>query len=231
MYCPLCRAEYRPGFTECSDCQVRLIADPPPQSFDRPSKGGPSFAPVWSGDDPGKHTEIRDALDRQEIPQRTLCREDHLFNPTAHAAYEVYVPVDLMTAAHEAIHRAVPEEDDSERLSDSDILEIPAADGPAYDDNNDRYGDDNEGDRADRSTFYPEDATAEAWSGDDPDLAAMIASSLRENDIPYRSDEADIPNPEDPSEEISATRLFVLPQDRDHAHAIVQQILNAVPPE
>jgi hypothetical protein len=59
----------------------------------------------------------------------------------------------------------------------------------------------------------------------------MIASSLRENDIPYRSDEADIPNPEDPSEEISATRLFVLPQDHDRAHAIVQQILNAIPPE
>ena len=231
MYCPLCRAEYRPGFTTCSDCQVALVPDPPPESFDHPSKDGPSFAPLWSGDDPGKHAEIRDALDRQEIPTRTLRREDHLFNPTAHAAYELYVPVDLITAAREAIHGAVPEEEDSEELSDSDILEIPAEDGPAYEDDHTYRGDDGR-DRVDRSTiFYPEDATAEVWAGDDPDLAAMIGSSLRENDIPYRSDEADIPNPEDPSEEISATRIFVLPQDHDRAHAIVQQILNAIPPE
>jgi hypothetical protein len=231
MYCPLCRAEYRPGFTTCSDCQVALVPDPPPESFDRPSKDGPSFAPVWAGEDPGKHAEICEALDLQEIPTRTLRREDHLFNPTAHSAYEVYVPVNLMTAAREAIHQAVPEEDDAEEPSDSDILEIPAEDGPANDDNDDHEDDDSEGGRAELSTFYPEDATAEIWSGDDTDFAAMIGSSLRENDIPYRSDEADIPNPEDPSEEISATRLFVLPQDRDRAHAIVQQILNAIPPE
>lgn len=231
MYCPLCRAEYRPGFTECSDCQVALVSDPPPESFDRPSKHGPSFAPVWAGEDPGKHAQICEALDLQEIPQRTLRREDHLFNPTAHAAYEVYVPVDLVTPARQAIHEAVPTEDDPEQPSDSAILEIPAEDGPAYESDDDTYRGDEEGDRGDRSNFYPEDATAEVWAGDEPDLAAMIASSLRENDIPYRSDEADIPNPEDPSEEISATRLFVLPQDHDRAHAIVQQILNAIPPE
>ena len=25
MYCPECRAEYRPGFTRCSDCDVPLV--------------------------------------------------------------------------------------------------------------------------------------------------------------------------------------------------------------
>jgi len=27
MFCPKCRAEYREGFTECSDCHVKLVAD------------------------------------------------------------------------------------------------------------------------------------------------------------------------------------------------------------
>ena len=31
MYCPQCRAEYRDGFTECSDCQVPLLAGAPPE--------------------------------------------------------------------------------------------------------------------------------------------------------------------------------------------------------
>jgi len=30
VYCPQCRAEYRDGFTECSDCRVPLVAGSPP---------------------------------------------------------------------------------------------------------------------------------------------------------------------------------------------------------
>jgi hypothetical protein len=29
MFCPKCRAEYRPGFTECSDCKVPLVVELP----------------------------------------------------------------------------------------------------------------------------------------------------------------------------------------------------------
>ena len=31
MYCPECQAEFREGFTECSDCHVPLLAGAPPQ--------------------------------------------------------------------------------------------------------------------------------------------------------------------------------------------------------
>jgi hypothetical protein len=31
MFCPQCRAEYREGFTECSDCRVPLVAELPPE--------------------------------------------------------------------------------------------------------------------------------------------------------------------------------------------------------
>ena len=38
MYCPQCQVEYREGFTECSDCQVPLLAGTsppePPDGFD-----------------------------------------------------------------------------------------------------------------------------------------------------------------------------------------------------
>jgi hypothetical protein len=30
MFCPQCRAEYREGFTECSECQVHLVEQLPP---------------------------------------------------------------------------------------------------------------------------------------------------------------------------------------------------------
>ena len=31
MYCPECRAEYREGFSKCSDCAVLLVAERPPK--------------------------------------------------------------------------------------------------------------------------------------------------------------------------------------------------------
>src|SRR3981081_2511730 len=31
MFCPECRAEYRPGFTRCSDCDVDLVPEIPEQ--------------------------------------------------------------------------------------------------------------------------------------------------------------------------------------------------------
>jgi hypothetical protein len=41
VYCPQCRAEFREGFTECSDCHVPLSeGSPPPSRFD------PSLDPI-----------------------------------------------------------------------------------------------------------------------------------------------------------------------------------------
>lgn len=31
MFCPACGTEYREGFTKCADCDVDLVAEPPPE--------------------------------------------------------------------------------------------------------------------------------------------------------------------------------------------------------
>ena len=36
MFCPKCRAEYREGFSLCSDCHVDLVEDLPPLDEDEP---------------------------------------------------------------------------------------------------------------------------------------------------------------------------------------------------
>jgi hypothetical protein len=36
MWCPACRCEYRPGYTECPDCLVALVAQLQPRSTSRP---------------------------------------------------------------------------------------------------------------------------------------------------------------------------------------------------
>jgi len=236
MYCPLCGAEYRPGFTVCSDCQVALVPGPPRAASANPfiddNSDEKSFALLWSGNDARIHAEICEALESQKIPARTLGSEDHLFNFTTRPAFELYVPVELVNSAREAI-RQVAAVEETEEPSESDLLEIPAAGSPS-DDDTDEY--------EERSEFRnrdPQDATVEIWSGTDVDMAAMIASSLRENDIAYRPDpdisDPDIAEPDiankNASDKTPATRLLVFPEDQKRAKAIVREIVNAMPPE
>ena len=39
MFCPICKAEYRQGFTRCNDCDVDLVETLPPE----PSESTPEF--------------------------------------------------------------------------------------------------------------------------------------------------------------------------------------------
>jgi hypothetical protein len=245
MYCPLCGAEYRPGFTVCSDCQVALVPDPPRAGSANASiddtSDEKSFALVWSGNDSRLHAEICEALDRRQIPVRTLGSEDHLFNLATRPAFEVYVPADLVNSAREAIKQVAAMEEIAEP-SESDLLEIPAEEGSP----NDEY----EEERRDSRGLDPQDATVEIWSGQDRELAAMIVSSLRENHIPCRPDpdlsDPDLAEPPDItgsdiaapdaaekslSDQMRATRLFVFPEDEKSAKEIVREIVNAAPPE
>ena len=203
MYCPLCGAEYRPGFTVCSDCQLALVPDPPRASSATASNDTSdekSFALVWSGNDSRLHAEICEALSRQQIPARTLGSEDHLFNLATRPTFEVYVPADLVNSAREAIKQVAATEEIAES-SGSDLLEIPAEEGSPND------NDEDEEERRDSRGLDPQDATVEIWSGQNRALAAMIASSLRENHIPCRF-EPDLSNPDlaGPSD-IGVTRI------------------------
>jgi hypothetical protein len=61
VFCPLCKSEYRDGFTECSDCHILLLA----------TEAEASAVPVeqiWKGDDRNRSNEILDALTGAAIP-------------------------------------------------------------------------------------------------------------------------------------------------------------------
>ena len=224
MYCPLCGLEYRPGFSTCSDCQVALIPDPPLPSSAETSADRASFATVWAGDDPLKHGEICEALDRQKIPARTLDREDRSFNLAAQPAFEVFVPADFADSARKVIKEIDIAEEAAARSSESGNPEIPAEEGWSKEQ-------DEDGGTLD---LDPEEATVEVWSGVDLRMAVMIVSSLRENQILCRSvpDIAGLKNaPSDASDESRPATLFVFPEDEPRAKEIVREIVDAVPPE
>jgi hypothetical protein len=71
VYCPKCRAEYREGFTECSDCHIRLVAEKPRAAQ---SPGDPSleWVTVFEGDDPLVIGAAKELLEQAGIPSYVL---------------------------------------------------------------------------------------------------------------------------------------------------------------
>ena len=114
MFCPQCSAEYRPGFTHCTDCDVDLVDELPParaDSFESSPGGSPGdeedpFCAFWQGDDPRLHAELSTVLDEAGIPHKTVRREAHLFNLKNFPAFQMGVPFSLFEKAETAVQDA-----------------------------------------------------------------------------------------------------------------------------
>jgi hypothetical protein len=115
MFCPQCKAEYRPGFTRCTDCDVDLVQElhATTNGFGASSEGGEPaadsddpFCSFWQGDDPRIHAEICELLNEQGIPHKTIRREDHLFNLNSKSGFQIGIPFSQFEKAEAAIKDA-----------------------------------------------------------------------------------------------------------------------------
>jgi hypothetical protein len=90
MFCPQCKAEYREGFTTCSDCGVALVTALPPE----PETRYVDFEEILATYNPGDIAIIKSLLDSEGITYYFL--GDHLtLRPMGDAAR-------LMVAKEEA---------------------------------------------------------------------------------------------------------------------------------
>jgi hypothetical protein len=219
MFCPVCRLEYRPGFTKCSDCDVELVenldgiasSDAQQENLEAPSL-------LWTGTESGADGALCRALDAAEIAYHKLDRNVGLLPGLSEPVYAILVhgrdrdaaqavlddvrrdfgtgePADNNRSAWELPPRETSEPEDE----DEDIE--PAPDDIAAD-------------------FYPEDATSEVWAGEEAEMAEYVRLCLRENRIACVVDE---PN--------GKTRVRVLPASEARAREIVREIVEGTPPE
>jgi hypothetical protein len=68
VFCPLCKAEFRDGFTRCSDCHLPLVATK--QQAERQT-----VTRVWRGGNKFEFESVLTALQQAEIP---LLSREHL---------------------------------------------------------------------------------------------------------------------------------------------------------
>ncbi|HYL64490.1 MAG TPA: hypothetical protein VE077_17890 [Candidatus Methylomirabilis sp.] len=233
MFCPQCKAEYRPGFTHCVDCDVDLVVELPKESLEKPepvTPGDPSddpFCMFWQGDDPRIHAEICGVLDEESIPHKTVRRADHLFNLTNYAAFQIGVPFSMFERAENAVKEAyetAPQDlDPTENLAGPRALPqntiwfkplpprlTPGASedvpGPPID--------------GDLSEWHADDAAAEIWTGADDYLCGVLIAALHENQIHVAK-----------RNENGKQVLSVLSPDEAQAREIVHEVLDGQPPE
>jgi len=76
MYCPLCRSEYRPGFTRCADCDVELVETLPEEPGVEPPE--PDLEVAWCGGDPVAYGRVCDALQNAAIEFTEVATHDHM---------------------------------------------------------------------------------------------------------------------------------------------------------
>jgi len=234
MICPQCRAEYRQGFTVCTDCDVPLVphyetgaalAAPAAPAIPGDPNQDP-FCAFWQGDDGRLHAELTSVLDSAGVPHKTVRRQDHLFNLNNYPAFQIAVPFSLYERAERAVKEAF-DLDASDRnavqsltapplLTDTSgsIRKLPASLSPPVDEA--IPGPPSAGDASD---WFPEDAIAAVWSGDDSSLREMLTASLNENKIHCRWETAR-----------ERFTIFVQPADESRAGEIVREVIEATPP-
>jgi hypothetical protein len=118
MICPECKAEYREGFTRCTDCDVKLEIpivrindDKMPTTKSQPE----ASAVLWRGQDPVAFSVVLSALDEQGIFYKEFQRRDYaaaLSQPVALGFYglphwEVRVCATDLTAARTIAQEAL----------------------------------------------------------------------------------------------------------------------------
>lgn len=231
MICPQCKAEYRPGFTRCADCDVDLVWEPHyAQGPERPpaDPGDPNedpFCSFWKGEDARLHAELCSVLDEAGVPHNTVFRRDHLFNLSNFPAYEIGVPFSCFEKAEAAVKEAYGT-DDIEEIGSQElqklledpsdrIRKLPEMLTPG--DSEDIPGPPTAGDEA---GWFEEDATASVWSTETSESSDFLVAALHENGIRCRVDR-----------EGSRATLYVLPDDENRAQEIVREVKEGQAPE
>lgn len=229
MICPQCNAEYRPGFTRCSDCDVELVNDPPRFALaGKPpvAPGDPNedpFCSFWKGQDARVHAELCEVLEQAGIPHKTVFRRDHLFNLSNFPAYEVGIPFSRFEEAEKIVKEAYDTEDVEDvgaqelagRVVESAII-VPILPESVSPPEEDLPGPPAAGAE---TNWFPEDATVSVWFTNTGESSEFLVAALHENGIHCRVDQQG-----------THSKLYVLPEDASRAREIIREIAEGTPP-
>lgn len=194
---------------------------------------------LWSGASGGIFSALTTALDDAQIPYNKEELDARLVFTSQHADLEVWVPVANLPQAQPILDAVLA------NPMNADVVSPTALDVENEDDTTAEIAaeDDEGADDVRHESFarelYPEDATAEVWSGDNETMADVLKSCLAEIGVNCYVRTPDAEEDGDPaihtnkpaSKPTSAFAVRVLPEDADLARQIVREVTDGVPPQ
>jgi hypothetical protein len=106
VFCPICNAEYREGFTRCSNCDAELVS-----SLISSEASARAGAPVlaWRGDDPVALSRVLAAMQEAQVPSYQIADHDQLaFQPAVpRPRYAIFIRGDDGARAAQLIREAL----------------------------------------------------------------------------------------------------------------------------
>jgi hypothetical protein len=220
MFCPGCKAEYRAGFTRCSDCNVALVEhleETHVHSNNPELSGTPEL--LWTGTDPAARAGIVEALETAEIPYHERGDKVGSWPGWSRQVYAIFTHArdhHKATAALEAASRQrnMAPEDSEEAPRHSNA---PLQDSPVNDDDDDSYEVPPDYVPED---FDPDEATVEVWSGQNATTRDNLITCLRGIGIGSATDDS-----------AGQLRIRVTPSSQKRAKEMIRQIIDASDPQ
>jgi hypothetical protein len=219
MFCPDCKAEYRAGFTRCSDCDVVLVErlDETEVHSNNPALSGTPEL-LWTGSDARTRDEIIEALEASKIAYHERNEQVGALRNWAEEVYAIFTHARDHRAATAALEHAnrrrktEPEEtDDGPGDSGSSAPELQAAED---DDDLSEVPPDYVPD-----DYDPEDATVEVWSGQDATMRENLITFLRNIGIGSATNDS-----------AGKLRIRVTPALQKRAQEMIRQVIEASEP-
>lgn len=247
MFCPVCKYEFRRGFTHCNTCDVDLVdALPPEEEIDHsaPATAAQMDQPtlLWSGASGGIFSALTTALDDAQIPYNKEELDARMVFSSQHADLEVWVPAANLHQAQPILDAVLANPLNSDAAA-SGVFDSESDEGEedvlAEDDDGGETGDIRHNHIV--RQLYAEEATAEVWSGKDENMADMLKSCLEEIGIncylhtPDSEEfagelETEGENDVEANYSDAPFAIRVLPEDETRARQIVRSITDGALP-
>jgi hypothetical protein len=241
MFCPVCKTEYRPGLTKCSDCGVDLVSNLPPKEpgadADVP-RNAEGLELLWSGMSQALSDRIHEDLDAAHIVHKPSEKDFGLLPALAQRAKFVWIDPRDRASARSILQKILADSGITEQEAeltppDSGRMNLFGLGRKVYERISDAGGAPFEpaslfGPKAPAEPvpddtverFHPDDATSEVWAGDDIEMAQFLKDSLQGVGVGCVVSEDD-----------GKTRVLVLPASEARAREVVREVVEGTPPE
>jgi hypothetical protein len=217
MFCPECTAEYRPGFTRCSDCDVALVErleETEVHSNNPQLSGTPEL--LWTGTDARTRDGIIDALDTANISHHTRTDKVGSLPGWSRQVYAIFTHSRDHRAASAALEAAASRRETAPEDSDQEAPPHSNAPIPESPENEDEYDASDVPPDYVAEDFDPEEATVEVWTGRDTTTRENLITCLSNIGIGSAT-----------SDSGGQLRIHVTPASQQRALEMIRQISDA----